>query len=339
MALLGLLWAAPSAASLYSAEVAVDQRSETGAAVQLAALDRVLARLTGRFDAELVAELGLGASDLSDLVLSQQLVRRNIVTEDGQAEEQLRLQVDFDEPSINQLLRDNALPRWGRERPAVLLWAVVEDTAGTRFLESPRLEYVVRDQARRAGLEVVRPLRDAMDLAEISLQDVRGGFLSSAEASAGRYGAEVIAMLDLRLIESDPENPRWSGRWRWRVEGSETGLNQSAADAESLIRTGIERLASSLAARYAVADAGGEMSSWQVAVDGIVDEVQYAEVLGYLDNLSVVEGVRVVSAADRRVVFELRAGGEDIASYLALGGLLELQARGPDRRLEFRLAR
>ncbi|RFF31229.1 DUF2066 domain-containing protein [Wenzhouxiangella sediminis] len=335
-----LLFAAPAAtASLYTGEVPVETDARTSAAEQLDALDLVLARLTGRFGSSLVAELGLGAGDLDDLVLSQQLVRRNVIDPEGEPDESLRLQVDFDEPSINELLERNDLPRWGRERPAVLLWAVIEDDTGTRFVEAPRLEYVIRDEARRVGLDLVRPLRDAMDLGEISLQDVRGGFLGSAEASARRYGAGVVAMLDLRLQESDPESPWWTGRWRWRVEGQESGLNHSGEDPEGLIRSGIERLASALAARYAVADLGGESSAWLVTVDGIVDEVQYAEVLGYLGNLSVVDDVRVVSAAGRQVTFEVVAGGQDIETYLGLGGLLELERRGEDRHLHFRFAR
>jgi len=339
LALVGLLTATPTVANLYSAEVAVDDQSRAGSAQRLEALDRVLSRLTGRYGASLVETLGLGAGDLDGLVLSQQFIRRDVVTETGDLDEELRLLVDFDEPSVNALIRENTLPRWGRERPAILLWAVVEDETGTRFLEAPRLEYVIRDHARRVGLDIVRPIRDAMDLAEISLQDVRGGFIDSAQASAGRYGAEVIAMLDLRQVGPDPDQPRWNGRWRWRIEGTETGLNQSASEPEALIRTGIERLASALAARYAVSDANGDVTNWRVAVDGIVDEVQYAEVLGYLDNLSVVEDVRVVEASGRRIVFEVRSGGEDIASYLALGGLLELQSRGPEGSLQFRLAR
>ena len=75
-----------------------------------------------------------------------------------------------------------------------------------------------------------------MDLSEISLQDVRGGFLSSAEESARRYGTGVIAMLDLRLQEPDAEEPWWTGRWRWRVGTQESGLNHSGGDPEVLIR-------------------------------------------------------------------------------------------------------
>ncbi|WP_376697000.1 DUF2066 domain-containing protein [Wenzhouxiangella sp. EGI_FJ10305] len=337
LALCFLLAAPTAGASLYTGEVEVEADTRTSDAEQLEALDRVLARLTGRFDASLVSELGLGSADLDDLVLSRQLVQRTVVDEEGEPAESLRLQVDFDEPSINELLQDNDLPRWGRERPAVLLWAVVEDEIGTRFLEDPRLEYVIRNQAERVGLEVLRPLGDAMDLTEISLQDVRGGFLGSAAASARRYGAGVIAMLDLRLLEV--EAPRWTGRWRWRIDGQDSGLNHSGESPEGLIRSGLERLASALAARYAVVDMEGEASTWLVTVHGVVDEVQYAEVLRYIANLSVVEDVRVVAAQGRQITFEIQSGRQDIETYLGMGGLLEPERRASDGQLHFRLAR
>lgn len=338
--LLLALPATVSAASLYVGEVSVDEQgSRAGTAEQLRALDQVLSRLTGNYSDSLVDELGLGAGVLDTLVLSQQLVRRRVVAESGDSEERLRLQAEFDERAVNELLRDNDLARWGRERPAVLLWVVVEDQRGTRFLESARARYVIEEQARRMGLDIVLPLGDAMDLAEVSVQDVRGGFLESARASAQRYGAGVIAMLDLRLQRESGQESWWTGRWRWRVEGQDSGLNHSADDPEALIRSGLQRLASTLAARYAVIDADGEYSQWRLTVTGVVDEVQYAEVLRYLRNLSIVDELRVASARERQVTFELSSNSPNIEPYLGLGGLLELRRRDGEGRLVYGLAR
>lgn len=338
--LLFALTATASAASLYVGEVAVDEQgSRAGTAEQLRALDQVLGRLTGSYSASLVDELGLDAGALDTLVLSQQFVRRSVVTDSGDTEERVHLQAEFDERAVNELLRDNDLPRWGRERPAVLLWAVVEDEQGTRFLESERARYVIAEQARRTGLDIVLPLGDAMDLAEVSVQDVRGGFLESARASAKRYGAGVIAMLDLRRQREDEGDAWWTGRWRWRVEGQDSGLDHSADEPEALIRSGIERLASTLAARYAVIDSGGEPTKWRVTVTGIVDDVQYAEVLRYLRNLSIVDELRVASARERQVSFDLLSDSPNIETYLGLGGLLEFRRREGEGRLVYGLAR
>ena len=86
-------------------------------------------------------------------------------------------------------------------------------------------------------------------------------------------------------------------------------------------------------------DLDGEPARWQLTVSGILDEVQYAEVLRYLDNLSVVDDVRVVSAEGRQVTFEVLAAGQDIETYLGLGGLLEIERREGERQLHFRLVR
>src|SRR5699024_4923627 len=127
-----------------------------------------------------------------------------------------------------------------------------------------------------------------------------------------RYGAGVIAMLDLRLADPDPEQPHWSGRWRWRIEQQDASYSHSAEHPEALIRSGLQRIASALASRYAVLDLDGEPARWQVTVNGIVDEVQYAEVLRHIDNLSVVEELRVVAAQDRQITFEVLASGQDL---------------------------
>jgi len=335
--LLPAAWALP-AAPLYVGEVPVERAERAAVADQMQALDQVLARLTGRFSSSLVRELGLGSGHLDTLVLSQQMVRRSVVLPDGGVEDSVRLQVEFDSPAINELLQRNDLPRWGRERPAVLLWMSVEDDSGARLAEDPWLEHVVSETARRVGLEVLRPLGDALDLAEVTLEDVRGGFLGSAEASSRRYGAGVVAMLDLRARREGSGERGWAARWRWRVEGQDSGLDHSGEQPDVLIRGGLERLASALAARYAVTGHDGVATPRTIRVGGIVDEVQYAEVLRHLENLSMIESVRVLGAREREVTFELMTGSANIETLLRLGGLLELERRDRDGQLYFRLA-
>lgn len=325
------------AADLYTGEVpAGDGAGHAGA--EMAALDQVLSRLTGFYDESLVKRLGMGAGSVDRLVLTRQLLEREVVLPSGDSEETLYLQLDFDAAAIRRLLSDNQLPRWGRERPLVLLWIAQEDDGAVGMLEDdPRLDYLVAEHARRVGLDIVRPLGDVFDLSEVTAEDVRGGFLASSENAAKRYGADVVAMLDLRQRQSDEDDGRWQGRLHWRVGGQELSLRRSDVQRERMIAEGFEKLASSLASRYAVIDTGGEALHWQVAVSGIVDEVQYAAVVNYLENLSVVHHLQVVSVRGREIVFDLEAG-EGLESYLELGGLLELEQREQNRKLFYRLA-
>lgn len=323
---------------LYVGEARVDEDQRITTDSQLRALDEVLVRLTGRVNRSPVETLGLGSAELNSLLQSQHLVRHEGIDADGETVSELRVRVEFDQPAVNRLLLENGLARWGRERPAILLWMAIEDESSVRFVEDPYIEQLVREQARRLGLDVIRPLGDVKDMTEVTLPDVRGGFLGSSGSAASRYGAGVIAMLDLRRT-GGRDNELWNARWFWRVRGVDSGFNRSGERVEDVIRSGMERLMADMAARFAVQDSGGMTDSRRLAVDGIVDVVQFAEVRRYLDALSIVDNVSVVQASGRRVVFELQLAGEGITDFLEMSGLLEPVQPAIDGHLYYRLRR
>jgi len=320
--------------TLYRGEAPLAAGEQGGPATVALALDEVLLRLTGQTEVSLVDQFGLSQSMIRQLVLSEQRVRRQRPGPEGQAPvEELRLQVDFDPRGVDALLADQNIPRLGRERPSILLWLASEDEFGSRFDAGLVLESTILEQGRRLGLDIIRPLGDLQDLAEVELIDIRGGFLDSAELSRRRYGAGMVAMLDLRQ-----SGDGWEGRWFWRLEGLDTGLRSQSESRRQVVVDGLEGLLSALAERFAVLP-GLEGDVRRVVVEGIDDEVQYVEVLRYLGSLSVVSDVRVMAARGSELDFELDLAGPGFEDALAIGGVLDVVARDADDRLRVRLAR
>ena len=320
------------ASDLYVGEARLGEDQQVTPAAMLEALDQVLVRLTGMVDVSPVAVIGVRAADVNALVESQQRVRVERFDKEGERIPEVRLRVDFHPPSVDRLLQDNALPRWGRERPAILVWIAEEDEDGARLSADPFLEQQLAEQARRFGLDVIRPLGDALDMAEVDLADIRGGFLDAAENGMRRYQAGIVAMLDLR--DSDDY---WSGRWFWRLEGRDRGLNLSADSRLEIIEAGLAALLSALAGRYGVIADDLDHGTRRVVVDGIVDPIQYAEVLRYLGELSMVEGLQVVRARDRRIEFKLAVSGGRLEDVIALSRLLVVDRQEFDGTLYLRL--
>lgn len=325
-------------ADLYTGQGVLDEQPGASDRALMDALDEVLLRLSGRAEAPLRVELGLGLAEAQRLVQARQRVRVPVpvVAEDGlptgEVEEQLRLQVQFDRAAIDARLAAAGVPRWGRERPTILLWVAMEDEAGARMLSSElALELRIQEQARRLGLDILRPLGDGLDLAEVAVADVRGGFLDASEPALVRYQASLPAMFDLRRTETG-----WNGRWFWRQDGRDQSANLVADSPAELIQRGLEAMLSSLAERYAVSS---EAASGQrrVRVSPIRDQVQFAEVLRYLENLSMVEAVRVSSARGAEIEFELSLSSGGLEDALALGGLLQLGPALPDGGLDLYL--
>lgn len=335
--LLAVFWAGPGhaqSASLYTGEVPIDPALSADQNA-LQALDQVLTRLTGISEQSVVAELGLGPAVLRQLVSSEQRVRRTLLGPDDQVlPDEVRLRIDFDPVGVDALLANAGLPRFGHPRPSVLLWVAVEDQDGVSLQGSAFLEQEISEHARRLGLDVIRPLADLLDLAEIDASDIRGGFLDSGEASARRYGAQVIAMLDLRRLEQD-----WLARWFWRLEMRDSGLQQESEALSTAVAIGLENILTALADRFAVRAGAETRGQRRVVVRGIEGEVQYAEVLRHLDALSAVEHVLVSAARGTEVEFLLQLRAPGLEDGLRIGGVLDIENQRADGSLELRLLR
>ena len=356
-----LFAAAPlRAASLYTGE-AVIEPSERPERAALRALDEVLVRLTGLTEGGLVETLDLQPSILRQLVSSEQRIRRAWVgPDDWPQDDQLRLRIDFDPAAVDALLARHALPRLGRERPSILLWLAVEDERGVEWVGSAYVEQAISEQARRLGLDVVRPLGDLIDRFDLDVADIRGGFLDAAATSARRYGTQVIAMLDLRAIggpsswdaageplvtgdagvglETPPERI-WQARWLWRLEGRDAGLVRTAADPAQAVAAGLESLLGALVERFGVVADTAHAAQGRVLVSGIETEIQYAEVLRHLQSLSAVADVLVLGARGSEFEFQLRLRSPGLEDGLGLGGVLAIDGRKPDGSLVLRLLR
>jgi len=322
-------------AALYVGQGRLDPRAPDVDAALIEALDEVLLRVTGQSDVEVRQQLGLGLASARGLVQSQQRVRVPVVDRDGELIDELRLQFQFVPSAIEQRLADAGLSRFGPERPALLLWIAIEDEQGGRLASDPALEVELAEQSRRLGLDVLRPLGDAIDLAEVRVADVRGGFLDAAEPALARYQADIAVMLDLRELGPD----QWTARWFWRLEGREHSVGFDADSPLLLLERGMEALLAGLAQRYAVAPDQLGPRVQGLVVSPVGDEVQYAEVLRHLEDLSMVEDLRVVSARGQAIDFELTLNSGGLIDALELGGLLRVEGRLPDGRLALTIAR
>ncbi|MGY6629973.1 MAG: DUF2066 domain-containing protein [Wenzhouxiangella sp.] len=306
---------------------------------QLAALDQVLIRLTGLVDQSLVTELGLGAADVRALQASQQRAQSDRLMADGTRQEQVVLRVDFYPPAVDNLLRNNGLSRLGRERPAVLLWQARRSGPAIPFtglepiapeaglddddehLLDAYLQSLLERASVRYGVDLIEPLGDALDLSMVNEADVRGGILDGADALRDRYGAGMVAMLDL---EQD-ELRDWRGRWFWRLEGRDHSLSVTDPQLETVVDQGVSSLLARMAERFAVrltTDPGGLR---RIRVEGLIDQRQFNAVVNHLTELSVVERVQVVSARERAIEFDLALAGDGLEDQIGFSRLLVIE--------------
>jgi len=304
---------------LYVGEAPAESTDPAGRAPILEALDQVLVRLTGRVGEDLVTGLGIDARAAQRLAVGRQFARKTVPQAGGERSDQRILRVDFDQAALDDLLQQAGWPRWGAERPSMLVWIVEDRGLGADYVtERPLWQHAIDEAAFRYGMRLTRPILDARDRLEVGPADVRGGFTSLAEPAVSRYGADGVIMLDLRRNASF-----WTGRWAWRIGDEEVAFERSGADPTEVIGLGLARITESLAGRFAVRSEPPRAR--RLVVSGIETNAHFAEVSDFLAQLTGIESVRIAAASGSRLEFEIEVTSDRLRERIELTGPLAFE--------------
>jgi len=306
---------------LYEAIVPVETQDETERRQALhKAMWQVLVKLTG--DSAIVDD-ERAKTLINDAQRYVQQYRYLEPATDG-SEAGLRLWTGFDPAAVDEALRRLGIATWGRERPATLVWLAVEDDRGRRLVgmeqTSPYLNLLAR-RARERGLPLLLPLMDLEDTARLSATAIFDADREAIKDASGRYPADTVLALSLSGVDSERATARWTLMTgeadgdKWRTEGG---------SAEEAIAGGVERLADTLARRYAPKTFAGQARRIRLAVSDVDGFDDYARTQRYLAGLSSISRVDVVAVEPGRVVFELESlgGEESFEQAVAIGRTL-----------------
>lgn len=241
----------------------------------------------------------------------------------------LRLTLLFDGQSLESAMRAAGLPVWGRERPAILAWIAVDEGGRRRLLsatDASPLRTGLEAAAQRYGLPLVLPLMDLEDQASVPLADIWGGFVDALREPSRRYQPQGLLLG--RIWES---GGGWTARWILDFNGEQLRWQHQAGSAQALIEEGVAELARRLAARLAVRSGAEPARLQTVTVEGIDSLEDMARVIGYLQQLSMVDSVELSRVAGGRAEFELMLNGglQYLQQAIALGRVLQFESQLP----------
>ncbi|MCF6218410.1 MAG: DUF2066 domain-containing protein [Gammaproteobacteria bacterium] len=241
------------------------------------------------------------------------------------------LWVRFGESTVNQALMDAALPIWGKERPALLLWLVIEQS-GERILLGgellPELQSQVVKISQQRGVPLWLPLLDFQDQQSIAVGDLMGGFEEPVLEASKRYQPDKIAVGRLHQLNETV----WRTQWRLLGDDQSSVIYQESAGLEAGLEEGLNLLLDQLGERFAQYLDVNQKNKIVLRVHGVTDLAAYARVTEYLSSLDVVKSVFVKEASEGTLLVELEALGDRgvVERLLALGRQLHPLVSGSD---------
>ncbi len=230
--------------------------------------------------------------------------------DEGAAAGQRYLEVQFSAPLINELLAEADIPLWGGNRPSVLVWMALQDTAGRRSLLSAETGPEIIDYMRRfgeeRGLPILFPLLDIEDRRKLSPDAIWSQDELAIRAASERYDPDSI--LAGRLLFTP--TGELVGLWQFLFMGEAEVFDGFASGIEDYLAPTLARVTRGLADYFALDPRGAGGQPIRLRVDGIRDFADYSALIAYVDGIGLVRAVDVVAVDGERLELELDLLGD-----------------------------
>ncbi len=270
--------------------------------------------------------------------------------------EQRLLIASFNEKKINQLFHQAQLPLWGNLRPQILLWLVQEQGLARNIIAESSLSIFpkqIQTFSIQRGLPISLPLMDLTDLNDISTADVWGRFSAPIKAASTRYQAEAVAVIRISNSSLLPQNnssqecdllcrqDQYALDWRLFTDAQTTSANMSLREDQNSIPSdfSINQLKGNDVSQLltqALADITQQIYQYyalnitdnrqiEINVANINSMQRYVDVNHFLNNLSSVNSVQLISAQgeNRRFLLHLLGSKSALLASLKLNKQLQ----------------
>lgn len=309
---------------IYTGEAVVESKdpAERRRALPLA-LRHVFEKYSGLRDFSAYPQLDSALANASSIVLSFHYRNAEFTRADGSDGEELRLVAAFSSDRVDELARSLELPLWPPRRDPVNAWVVIDNGLDRQVMpvEFAYAWEAMRDIADQRGLPVNWPSPNADGTYMVDAQLLWGGYTEDLQVGQGS-GAMISA--------ARREGPVWNVRSNLTYRDQSSTWRVQNIDLQAALADSMQLAVDQVAATNTIAatDLGTWMHSLEVA--GLGSAADYSRCLGYLQQLSVVDGVSVESARAGSVIFmlELNALPEYLEDALRDGRVLAADEEG-----------
>ncbi len=311
--------------NLYSAEVAVASQSTSARNQALQdALRAIFIKVGGtEIDHPL---LNQAIKNYNKYVTKYQYIRKN---------DEILLNVSFDESKINRLFKDSDLAIWGRLRPQVLVWLVQEDGFERKIISSTSdspLPNTLDKFSQIRGLPLAMPIMDLTDLSALTITDVWGRFSQPVAQASARYMAEAVVVIrvsnsslvnvneevaDCALCQNHSLVVDWSLMTDVQKEHAQVFSERYLGDnVDKLLTQALSDITDIIYQQYALSTS--HSNEFQIDVANISTLSELMALSDFLKDLSAVQTVQLVSAQGTNRRFKLSLIGSQQAFFASL---------------------
>jgi hypothetical protein len=234
--------------------------------------------------------------------------------------EQRYINVNFAAELIDELLTDAEIPVWDSNRPSVLVWMVLQTDSGERRLlttdSQPEIIRYMQDFALERGLPIIFPVLDFEDRQNLNEGQLWNLEESAIELASIRYGADSILSGRLHFTAGG----ELVGLWKFMFQDEIDVFDGFDQDLYGYLYEPLDRVTDKLSSYFAIVPEESAEQFVRLRVEGVKNLTAYSALLGYVNNLGLVQSVVAAELDGERLELELGlvGGVEQLFELIAL---------------------
>lgn len=243
------------------------------------------------------------------------------------------LDVKFDRPSVDKLLKQAQLPIIPAIRPTFLVWLMVDDIVdGRRVLDESSAEKIgaedhffdlleaFNDSMQTRAIPYFLPSYDLEDQLSLSAKDAWAMNIEALNNASKRYEAD--GWFALRIFKASDGQIR--GAWAYQEAGNRQMDDFYGDSIVDLIGDSVDQVLDALLQTHTYIPQL-ETDKLLVQIDGVLSFKNYQAALARLEQLELVEALQLYSVSEGELVvaIEINAGVELFHSDLIRTGLVK----------------
>lgn len=310
--------------NLYQAAAPVSSRdAEERSRMTPQLLRQVMLKVVGNASLLDAAPLETVMDNADQYVRQYEYQRTNIAAADLTRPDELSLRLSFEPSAVNQAISELQLPLWGKVRPDVLVWAVVEAEGQQSLvgLETDGLGVFkpLTDAADARGLPILLPLMDLQDQSALKAGDIRQMNEAAIDQASMRYDADIVLTADIKLLNGE-------AMIQWQANGDNLAHQwQSQGSLVQALQAGMGQLADKMALKYSpLADNSSPAQRLKLQISNVLDYADFNRLMNYLRQLDLITDIRVDNLGGQQLDLDIAFRGSEtiLQRTLTVGNLL-----------------
>lgn len=237
------------------------------------------------------------------------------------------LTIRYDVAGVNHLLQESGAPTWGLNRPLILVWLAFEGPNHSPDIVDSSVEDMqaaIKHSAKQRGLPVMLPVMDVTDLGLVSVNDVMNKSIPALQAASQRYNGDALLIGHVMQVNED-----FTSQWRLVIGTDQWNWTFKGKTLDDVLTAVMNNIADTMVARYASVMSTTVQSELTMKVSGVKQQADLLQLMRYLQHLTPVADVQLVSVTGSDIVLNisLRGTKQSFIQAVALGKNLQSPAK------------